>query len=64
MTNKRPDLDMAACTGCGGCLEIAPTVFIPNPAGYIEVADLEQYPQELVREAIAICPADAITWEE
>ncbi len=61
---QRPVVDMAACTMCEGCLELAPQVFKLNEAGgYIEVAELDDYPPE-VAEAVADCPADAISWEE
>ena len=56
---------MAACTMCEGCLDMLPSVFSLNQAGgYIEVAEMETYPEEQVQEAIADCPADAISWEE
>lgn len=61
--SRRPILDLAECTLCQACLETAPQVFSLNPAGYIEVADLTDYPTDLVDEAIALCPADCIAWE-
>ena len=62
---RYPVVDMAACTMCEGCLDLAPEVFVLNPAGgYIEVAELASYPEELVQEAMADCPAEAIAWEE
>ena len=62
---KIPVIDMSECTDCGSCLEICPTVFIKNKElGHIEVIDLPEYPEDEVREAIGICPADCITWEE
>jgi ferredoxin len=30
--------------------------------GYVEVIELEEYPEEEVREAINMCPADCIGW--
>jgi len=62
---KFPVIDMSECTDCESCLEICPAVFIKNDElGHIEVIDLPEYPEEKVREAIGICPADCITWEE
>ena len=62
---KIPVIDMSECTDCESCLEICPAVFIKNSeVGHIEVVDLPEYPEEKVREAIGICPADCITWEE
>lgn len=55
---------MAACTLCEGCLDLLPEIFSLNLAGYIEVAEMESYPEEQVQEAIADCPAEAISWEE
>ena len=60
----RPVVDMAACTLCGGCIEVCPQVFSENEFGHIEVADLDVYPEEEVNEAIKYCPEDCIAWEE
>jgi ferredoxin len=35
-----------------------------NETGLIEVIDLPEYPGKEVQEAISICPAECITWEE
>lgn len=59
-----PVLDLSRCTGCEACLEVCPEVFIMNPAGYIEVADLPAYAEACVEEAIKYCPAACISWEE
>ena len=62
---KIPVIDISECTDCESCLEICPVVFVRNgEMGYIEVIDLPEYPEDEVREAIVICPADCITWEE
>ncbi len=62
---KMPVVDIVACTLCMGCVEVGPEVFRLNADnGYIEVADLESYPEDLVNEAIKYCPEDAIEWEE
>ena len=42
---------------------MAPSVFILNDAGYIEVADLDVYPEDEVNDAIKYCPVDCISWE-
>ena len=64
-TKKRPEIDIAECTDCESCLEICPEVFKRNEeTGIIEVADLPEYPEDAVQEAIALCPADCIMWEE
>lgn len=61
---KIPVVDIGTCTLCMGCVEVCPEVFRENDAGYIEVAELETYPEEAVNEAIKYCPEDCITWEE
>ena len=61
---KIPSLDLSLCTLCLGCLEVAPSVFRLNEAaGYIEVVEMDAYPENDVDEAIKYCPEDAIVWE-
>jgi len=60
---KKPVVDIGSCTLCEGCIEMAPSVFGLNDAGFVEVADLEHYPRDEVDEAIKYCPVDCITWE-
>jgi len=60
----RPAIDLGCCNHCGGCIEICPDVFSFNEnVGYIEVAELTEYPQDKVDEAIKNCPEDCISWE-
>jgi len=59
---KVPDIDLALCSVCGGCLDLCPLVFSLNAAGYVEVADLPEYPEAEVDEAIKNCPAACISW--
>jgi ferredoxin len=62
---KIPSIDLSRCTGCDSCIEVCPAVFKRNEeTGIIEVADLSEYPDDKVQEAISICPADCITWED
>ena len=60
----KPTVDIGLCTLCMGCVEVAPDVFTMNDSGFIQVLELETYPQDKVDEAIKYCPEDAITWEE
>jgi len=61
---KVPSIDLSGCTDCDGCIEICPEVFQRNETmGYVEVIELEEYPEEEILEAINICPADCICWE-
>ncbi len=59
-----PTIDHGDCTLCEGCIIICAEVFSLNPAGYIEVADLDIYPEKEVAEAIMLCPVSCIHWEE
>ena len=63
MPTRIPILDLTDCTRCMACIEVCPEVFSDNPAGFIEVADLDEYPVECVDEAAAMCPSDCIGWE-
>lgn len=58
-----PNIDMSRCTRCEACLEVCPEIFVLNSAGYIEIADLPEYSEECVHEAIKYCPAECISWE-
>jgi len=61
---KVPIVELSDCIKCEICVEACPSVFSMNDAGYIEVADLSQYPESEVEEAIRNCPADCIYWAE
>ncbi len=62
---RRPEIDLGVCTECEGCLVVCPSVFRRNEAaGYIEVVELEEYPEAEVDEAIRDCPEDCIVWVE
>ena len=60
---RSPVLDLSECVDCDACLELCPSVFKRNEAGYIEVEDLPEYPEDCVWEAMSCCPSDCITWE-
>jgi ferredoxin len=61
---KYPSIDLGRCSECLGCIEVAPQVFRYNTStGMMEVIDLQQYPEDLVDEAIKNCPEDCIAWE-
>jgi ferredoxin len=59
---KRPLVELSDCIVCGVCAEVSPAVFRLNDAGFIEVADLDTYPEDEVSDAIKYCPADCIDW--
>ncbi len=61
--NRRPEIDLGACSRCGGCIEVAPHVFrFCAGSGFVEVCELDYYDTELVDEAIKFCPEDCIYW--
>ena len=47
---------------CEVCVAACPDVFRINDAGYVEVADLDDYPDAEVEDAIKNCPTDCIRW--
>ncbi len=61
---KIPVVDIGPCNLCGGCIEVCPLVFRLNDSYFIEVAELSNYPETMVDEAIKYCPKDCIYWEE
>jgi len=60
---KRPAVDLSRCTLCLSCVAACPEVFRENDAGYLEVVEMDVYPEEKVGEAIMYCPEDCIYWE-
>lgn len=64
MPMKIPEVDLSECIQCDVCVDVCPQVFRKTDAGYIEVADLSEYPEPEVEEAIKNCPADCIFWAE
>ena len=61
---KVPVVELSECVLCGICIEVTPSVFRINKAGYVEVCELTNYPESEVEEAIKNCPQDCITWEQ
>jgi ferredoxin len=60
---KTPTVDLSLCTLCELCTDVSPSVFKLNTSGYIEVADLDEYPEDEVDSVIKNCPADCVSWE-
>jgi len=60
---KHPVVELSDCVCCGVCEAVCPDVFRMSDAGYVVVAELAVYPEELVDEAIKDCPGDCIYWE-
>lgn len=61
---KKPVVDISECVKCDICVDLLPSVFIMNDAGYVEVVPLEEYPQEDVDDVIRNCRADCVSWDE
>lgn len=62
---KVPVINLGECTDCESCLKLCPHIFRKDEeTGHIEVVDLSEYSEQDIREAISVCPADCITWEE
>jgi ferredoxin len=61
---KRPIVELSDCIRCEVCVAACPAAFRMNDAGFVEVIDLSDYPEDEVNEAIRDCPADCIRWEE
>lgn len=61
---KRPVVELSDCIRCEVCRECCPEVFRMTDSGFVEVAELSEYPEDEVNEAIKNCPADCIGWED
>ena len=61
---KKPVVELSDCTLCGTCVEACPSVFKINDAGFLEVIELNRYPEDGVNDAIMYCPEDCIYWVE
>jgi ferredoxin len=59
---KKPSVELSDCISCGVCAEVGPDIFRLNDAGYIEITEMETYPEDEVNEAIKYCPTDCISW--
>ena len=59
---KIPVIELSDCILCEICVEYCPEVFRMNDAGYVEVLDLSDYPQEIVDHTIKNWPTDYISW--
>lgn len=58
----RPEIELSLCILCEVCREACASVFRLNHAGYMEVLELDEYPETEVDEAIINCPANCISW--
>jgi len=57
------DVDHVSCIGCGACAELCPDVFaMDDRTGKARVIIFEAIDKGCIEEAIAICPAECISW--
>lgn len=61
---KQPVIELGDCVRCEVCTNLCPSVFKLNDAGYMEVAELDFYPESEIDESIKNCPANCIYWED
>jgi ferredoxin len=61
---KIPVIELGECAGYEACVELCPRVFKKSDAGYAEVIDLSEYPEEEIEEIINNCPRHCIKWKE
>jgi len=59
-----PVIDLSRCTRCEACVAACPAVFRLNDAGFLEVIEMDVYPEAEVNEAIKYCPEGCIAWED
>lgn len=59
---KKPVIDEMICMHCDLCSQTCPEAFEPGPK-VKEEADFEKS-KEKIEQAIAFCPARAISWKE
>mgnify|MGYP001814714984 FL=1 len=59
---KIPVVDLSLCIQCGICQDLCPQVFRLKNAGYVEIAELTDYPELEVNDCIKCCPTDCIFW--
>ncbi|MCD6184942.1 MAG: ferredoxin [Deltaproteobacteria bacterium] len=61
---KKPEIDLTNCVLCEICTDYCPSVFRLNVAGFVEVMELEEYPEADINEVIKNCRGDCLFWVE
>ena len=59
---KIPVVELSDCILCEICVDVCPDVFRMNETGFVEVLELDQYPEGEVDDVIRNCPSDCIFW--
>ncbi len=63
--SKKVYIDEEECIGCGSCEEVCPEVFkLNDETDKAEIIKAEGGPEDLIEEAIGICPVECIYWED
>lgn len=58
-------IDESACVGCGSCEALCPAVFTMTDRGTAEpIAEATEENKPDVEEAMKMCPASCISWDE
>jgi ferredoxin len=60
----RVAVDEAVCIGSGQCEQICPEVFTVDVVAKVMVPSPEPSLHEAVREAVEMCPTEAITFDD
>ncbi|MGH4028167.1 ferredoxin [Actinomycetota bacterium Odt1-20B] len=66
MSSRRIDIDKDKCIGAGQCVLTSPEVFTQDDDGFSELLPgyEEKLSGALVREAVRVCPVQAISLDE
>ena len=59
---KKPMINKELCSGCGNCAMLCPEVFFIGADGLSSVIPSDKYAESEIREAVAGCPGQAISW--
>jgi ferredoxin len=59
-----PEIEASNCVLCEVCTTACPSVFKLNDLGFIEIVEMNQYPENDIDLAIQNCPKDCIYWTE
>lgn len=57
-------IDADQCIGCEACVETCPDVFSMGPGGIAQVVNSAGATEEEIDEAIDMCPANCISYED
>ncbi len=61
---KKVVVDKEKCIGCGSCVAVAPKSFKLGDDGKAQVIQPFGDSEETVKQAVEICPVQAINWQE